>query len=225
MKRTTPRIILKGPLCITLLMVTLFVAFGGAFADDEIPPSHPKGKGDKIFCISQSEPDPGNPMFLGVERVSLLVKVTAGYMRDKEAQEKLPALLRMESLRDIAKENLVARYTTRGGRLVPSNTPGCLGRADQPVTVYEFKNLEDWKAFFSSLETPRTLGVYIQVSIQSLGDYIQEQPGYVLTVSKRLIRLDMPSSENAQHILQPKTAIILPEIKEENLESTLHGFL
>lgn len=178
------------------LIIAIAVLFLGNFVSsvyaDELPPK----KKDKIFCHSQSLTST-SPLFENVKQVIITAHlVPASSYKTLEFQQSLPEAIREENILQMLKVIYERRFTTEGGRVQQSFTPGCYGRKDQSVTIYHLRNRQEEKQFFQLSKEEGVLGVFF-MGVVGIADSRNKLGESIFTFSIVYIRNDviLPANE------------------------------
>lgn len=97
-----------------------------------------------------------NPVSAGVERVVLAVRVWGSGID-------LPQIINKAKLEKIMKELYENRFSTFKGTLLPTLTPGCHDRKDQPVDIIDLKKPGGWDALEEVTKSEKTLSVLLHI--------------------------------------------------------------
>lgn len=95
-----------------------------------------------------------NPVSAGVKRVVVAVNMSGNNIE-------LPDPLKKENIESLLKELYEKRFSTFGGTLLPTSTPGCHDRNDQPVTVIDLTQSGGWDKFEDATRDPETLSAML----------------------------------------------------------------
>lgn len=146
--------ILKNLLSVFILCLFVILPLASCKAEEK----------KKIYCFSQTV-DYINPVLAGVESVVIAVNVAPNSARTSEAQAALPKPLRKDSLEKLLKELYTQRFSTDGGRIMSTATPGCHDKKDQPVTVIDYNTNEGRKKVQELAKKDGVLVVYFQAMV------------------------------------------------------------
>lgn len=116
---------------------------------------------DVRYCQSTSR-DSVNPVSAGVKRVVVAVRVSGSV-------DELPQIISKAKLEKILKELYKERYSTFEGTLLPTSTPRCHDRKDQPVDIIDLEKSGGWNALEEATKSENTLSVLLQISAHRKG--------------------------------------------------------
>ncbi len=184
-----------------LLFAMLFIAVSGLsgmylLADDhepyltELPEWYNVNEEGKWVCSSQSI-SAWNPKEIGVRRVVAYIE----HHLVTEDKTKVPDSLYLQNLKARLLNKLQHRYTTYGGRVEQTLTPGCYGRADQPISIYTNEDKANNSKFQQEILKPRTLGIVIRILVApDSTEPFSDPNAFMIAVHKRWIRHDLQNS-------------------------------
>lgn len=113
------------------------------------------------YCQSTSR-DSVNPVSAGVRRVVVAVNM---YGNDIE----LPEPLKKENIESLLKELYEKRFSSFGGTILSTSTPGCHDRNDQPVAVIDLKQSGGWQKLWDASRDSETLSIMLHYHLMEKG--------------------------------------------------------
>ncbi len=138
-----------------------------------------------------------NPILEDVKRIVILVDIKPTLFETQEGQLRLPEQLRTKSIEETLRKVYTERFSTHGGKLFPTSTPGCHGRADQRVTVIPYIDSASIQRFNRAANDAGTLAVTFQGTVLESSDQLPWGSS-LMVVSVLNMRNDLEVSAKGQ---------------------------